>query len=76
MHVLSDIDVHARVRRSPTAELLNMAKTTIKRQLKDYFNRSWVHVNLKSLNASDNGKGVMSKEKISHGETFLSMFPN
>lgn len=66
-----------RVRRSPAPELLNLAKTTIKRQLKDYFNRNWVHINLliiKSLNASDKRKGGMSKEKISHGDTFLSMF--
>lgn len=31
---------------------------------------------LKSLNASDRENGVKYKEKISHGETFLSIFPN
>lgn len=30
----------------------------------------------KSLNASDRENGVKYKEKISHGETFLSIFPN
>lgn len=80
MHVLSNTFARTgvfRVRRSPAPELLNLAKTTIKRQLKDYFNRNWVHINLliiKSLNASDKRKGGMSKEKISHGDTFLSMF--
>lgn len=30
----------------------------------------------KSLNASDRENGVKYKEKISHGETFPSIFPN
>lgn len=43
MHVLSNTFARTgvfRVRRSPAPELLNLAKTTIKRQLKDYFNRN------------------------------------